>query len=426
MIISTIISILFFLSVSVFLLRLTGINPKNNIGASLVCNKYQTHTNEKPDFYELMFIFFIALCFRVLVFLASYAICGLMLDNIKSLPMADFLHRYTAGDAQHYIDIAKHGYGGMVEDGKHLMLVFFPLYPILIRIFSVFIPNGMVCALIISWLAFAFGIVIMYRLALMDYGKNTAILSIVLLSVSPFAFFFGTAMTESVFLLTAMLTFYAIRRHTWWRVGVFGMLCALSRSVGVLMIIPAFFEWYEDNKPISAIKNHDKKILKEFLGFLPVLLMIFGTLIYLFINYQTTGNPFIFLKYQSEHWHQNLQFFGKSVKTLADYATGDISVALAIFIPGIISALVSVIVILYSSSKTRLMYLSFMLVYFAYNAGASWPISLSRYLCCMFPAYFEVAEVLEKYKWLKYPIIGISAILFGIYFSGYLMWKQVM
>ena len=426
MIISTVISILFFLSVSVFLLRLTGINQKNKLIASLVFNKYQTQKNEKPDFYELMFIFFIALSFRVLVFLASYVICGLMLDNIKSLPLADFLHRYTVGDAQHYIDIAKHGYSGMVEDGEHLMLVFFPLYPVLIRIFSVFIPNGMVCALIISWLAFAFGIVVMYKLALIDYDKNTAILSTVLLSVSPFAFFFGTAMTESVFFLTAMLTFYAIRRHNPWLSGVFGMLCALSRSVGMLMIIPAFFEWYQSNNPISAIKNHDKKILKDFFGFLPVFITLFGTLIYLYINYQTEGNPFIFLKYQSGHWYQNLQFFGKSIKTLAEYATGDIDTAMAIFIPGIVSAIVSVLVILYSSNKTRLMYLSFMLVYFAYNAGASWPISLPRYLCCMFPAYFEVARLCGKCKWIKYPLIVISGVLFGIYFTGYLMWKQIM
>ena len=426
MIMSIIISVLYFAGLFVFLWRICGIMPKNARLGSLVCGNMGAADGYEPKTKELVLIFLLALLFRVLVFLASYAICGLFVSNVKALTAADFLHRYTAGDAQHYIDIAQQGYANLIEDGQYLMLVFFPLYPVLIKLFYVLIPNGMVCALLISWLCYAAGTACMYRLALLDYGRDVSRLSVVLLSVSPFAFFFGAAMTESLFFLTAMLTFYAIRRHNWWFTGISGVFCSLSRAAGALMLIPAFLEWYEEYKPIEALKNHDTAIFKRFIGFLPVFIMLSGTLVYLLINYRVSGDAFVFLKYQSEHWYQNLQFFPKSIKTLTEHLNGDISTAAAIFLPGLISALVSAVIILYSSNKARLMYLGFMLVYFAYNAGASWPISLSRYLCCMFPAYFTLSAFSKKHSFVKYPLIAISAILFGIYFSGFLAWKQIM
>ena len=115
------------------------------------------------------------------------------------------------------------------------------------------------------------------------------------LSVYPYAFFFGGIMTESLFLLTTAAGLWYIRRHRWWLAGVWGLLAAMTRMHGILLIGAAAAELVEH------MGRFDWKTIARRLPAL--LLPAVGTLIYLTLNWSVTGNPFAFTVMQ-QHWSQ--------------------------------------------------------------------------------------------------------------------------
>lgn len=433
MIYSVIVCTIFFAALLMWLVRFAkelGFNlPSNRLFSFVLENKKYKPLGETVTTRECFTIFFTAFGFRIAVLLLAWMAYGIFSDGgAQSIP--EFFNRWNIWDAPHYIEIAENGYANHIEEGQYLMLVFFPLYPVLVKILQYIVQSYVVSGLLVSSICYSVGCVLMYRLVNIDYSKSIAKKSVIFLSIYPFAFYFGGIMTESTFFMMTIATFLAIRRHNWWAAGVLGALTALTRSFGVLMIIPAAVEWIQAECPIALIKEKKlKKLGKDFLGVLPILIIPVGTLIYLYINYSVTGDPFIFSQYQSEHWHMNLQFFGKTLNMLWSRTTSfndDWSAINCLFMPELLALPIFAAVILYSVRRTRSVYVVFMLIYYAFNAAASWPLSLSRYLSCMFPVFWVLAEFTDRHKETELPIAAIMAIGFGIYLTGYITMHQIM
>jgi hypothetical protein len=70
-------------------------------------------------------------------------------------------------DAVHYIDIAQTGYYGTD-------MAFFPLYPALIHVVTWFVANSLVAGLLISNVAFLFGLLFFYKLVEHQYNRGVA------------------------------------------------------------------------------------------------------------------------------------------------------------------------------------------------------------------------------------------------------------
>lgn len=433
MIYSTIVCVIFFAAAAMWLVRFikeAGVSLQDNRVLSFItADKNRIPSGETSTARECLYVFIIALAFRVVVFIGGWFACGIF-DNSQVPSFLEYCSKWNLWDAPHYLEIAENGYGQHIENGQHLFLVFFPLYPLFTRIFHFIIPNYLVSSLAVSTVCYAAGCVLMYKLVIIDYSKSIARMSLIFMSVYPFAFYFGGIMTESVFFLMIMASFLAIRKHKWLYAGIFGAFAALTRSFGVLMIIPAAVEWVQSERPISLMRDRKwKELGHKFVRVLPILIMPVGTLIYLFINYKIEGNALIFMKYQSEHWHMNLQFFGKTLHMLWENSLGssyDWSLKTCLFIPELIALPVFAAGILYSVRRTRSMYMVFMLIYYIFNAAASWPLSLSRYLSCMFPIFWVMADFTDKHKWLESIIAAVFAIGFGIYLTGYITCHQIM
>lgn len=433
MIYSIIVCAVFFAAVLMWLLRFldgAGVKlPQGSAVAFITADKTYKSLGQSAEGRECVKIFIYAVLFRIAVLLMGWLACGIF-SNSSVISFAEYLTKWNVWDGPHYIDIAAKGYAGHIEDGKYLFLVFFPLYPWLVRFAHFIIPNWTAAALTVSTLAYAAGCVLTYKLVTIDYSKSIAAGSIVLLSVYPFAFYYGAVMTESLFYMLITATFLAIRKHNWLLAGVLGALSALTRSFGVLMIIPAAAEWVQHNKPIELIADKKLRDLgKRFCKALPILIMPLGTLIYLLINYKVAGDPFIFSEYQSEHWSMNLQFFGKTLNMLWSRVTSAADsweLISCLFMPEVIALPIFAAVILYSIRRMRSMYSVFMLIYFAFNAAASWPLSLSRYLACMFPVFWLAAEVTDRHSRARLTVTAVMAVMFGIYMAGYVTMHQIM
>lgn len=157
--------------------------------------------------------------------------------NANQTPLHMFWQVWNRWDTGHYIHIATFGY---TETWR---TAFFPLYPLMMRGLMFFIPNSLIAGLIISDIACLVMLVILYQLVSEDFDSERAQRTILYLSIFPTAFFFAAAYTESLFLCLILLSFYNMRRGQWWLAALFGFFASLTRSAGILLLLPFCYEY---------------------------------------------------------------------------------------------------------------------------------------------------------------------------------------
>ncbi len=380
-----------------------------------------------PGNAECARVYLYTILFRIFVVLAGFVIYCLFIGDGSTVTLKEMIDKWVQWDARHYLNVAK-GYTAYMEDGYYTTLVFFPLFPWLVRIMNLIIPNENVSAILVSSLCYSGGAVYMYKLACMDYSKSAAQRSVILFSIFPFAFYYGGIMSEGVFFLTTAMTFYYIRKHNWLMVGIAGFLCALSRSAGVFMIFPATIEFAEEYRIFSGERKFGEVVKLIASKWIWLLLMPIGTCIYLLINYVVSGNAFEFITLEGKFWSQSSMFFTKTIGSLWGYLVGghSISTKMSIFVPGLILIFALLAVIIAGLRKHRTMYTAWLMIYLIFNLSISWPISICRYIASAIPAFFIVADYCERNKKLDTAVIMSFGIMFGIYMTGYLMTKQIM
>ena len=336
------------------------------------------------DSRECVKVFAVTFAFRILIFLlVGLAACFILYPG--SGPDA-FLWIWKRWDGLHYVNLAELGYSGYVEDGKNLFLVFFPLYPWLMRVVSLITGNTMAAGLLLSFMCYGAGCVFLYKLAAFELGRGGAVRTVLFLSVYPYAFFFGGIMTESLFLLTTAAGLWYIRRHRWWLAGMWGLLAAMTRMHGVLLIGAAAAELVEH------LGRFDwKAIVRR----LPALILpAVGTLVYLALNWSVTGNPFAFTVMQ-QHWSQG---FCPIADTLWYVLQNALSyptelVRYQIWVPTILLFPVFFALLVWARNKFRSMYTLYGFVYLVLNYSLSWLLSAGRYLSCALPFFLFAAAL---------------------------------
>ncbi len=368
---------------------------------------------------ECIKVFGTVFSFRIIIFLLSILIFYMIIRKDSIINITQAINNWVKWDANNYLRIAK-GYSSYMENGIFTTLVFFPLYPAFIFIFKLLF-NEVIAGLLISNISFSIASIFIYKLVAMDYDKKTAKITLLILNIFPFSFFFSSIMSESVFLLFSSLTLYYIRKHKWLLVGIFGLLTTLSRSIGVFIFIPAFVELIEEYQLIKKIKNYRYVIKTLYTKFTPLLLIPLGIVIYLYINYHVTGDWFYFLKIQSSIWAQSYKSFPLFFDTCFNMIKYfDYNVILTIAIPQIIVVLCAYIILGLSVKKHITMYSVWLLINIIFNTSISWPLSVCRYFCCAIPLFIFLADYLKKRNELLIVYVLISLLLLGIFFTAYL------
>ena len=362
-------------------------------------------------------VFAAALLFRLVIFLAAAAYACLVLYPGSGMGWA--LDIWKKWDAWHYVNLAELGYGGYVEDGQHLFLVFFPLYPWLVRLVSLFTGNTMAAGLLVSFLCFAGGCVYLYKLAAWELGEGAARRAVVFLSLFPYALFFGGVMTESLFFLTTAAALWYIRRHRWWTAGVWGVLAALTRMHGLLLIGAAGAELVEH---LGSFR------WRAILRTLPALLLpALGTLGYLALNWRVTGDPFAFTEMQ-KHWSQGFCWISDTLWYVWDNALHYpmISVRYEIWIPTILLFPLFFALLWWAKKRSRSMYTLYAFACLVLNYSLSWLLSAGRYLSCALPFFLFAAALTQRRRWLSFTLAALMALGFLVTLHAYLTGGQIM
>lgn len=154
-------------------------------------------------------------------------------------------------DTDFYHQIATSGYHWDRSAFLHQNVVFFPLYPLLMRWGGVLLGgHPLLAGTIISLAAFAGAIALLYRMAVLELGEEKAWPVILLVSTYPFALFYSVVYTESLFLFLTVGAFYAMRRRYLLLAALAGFAAGLTRPNGFWLAVPLL--WLATTTPSHA------------------------------------------------------------------------------------------------------------------------------------------------------------------------------
>jgi hypothetical protein len=151
-------------------------------------------------------------------------------------------------DTLWYIQIADHGYA-LVKS-----TVFYPLYPALIRLFSLFTRWDLLSALLVTSMATFFFFWGALRLFERHMSPRNAFRAVLLWALFPDGFVFFSGYPESLLLALTVWSIYFAARRGWVVAALLGLFASWTKALGGLTLIPILYlGWrYRDWRAVPA------------------------------------------------------------------------------------------------------------------------------------------------------------------------------
>jgi len=300
-------------------------------------------------------------------------------------------------DSFWYLDIAQNGYSFKGVE-KLSNIVFFPLYPFLIRTLSFLTGGNSVLAGWILSLIFLFlALLYLFKLVKEFHPEINPYFPVIFLLIFPTAFFLNAIYTESLFLFLSLATFYyGLKKKFQWA-GVFGFFAALTRITGILLFIPLIWEYF---------KSHNFSLARALnLKLLPLFLIPAGTLSFFLYHYFRFGDFFLFFKVQ--YW------WGRMFRLNQDHFLLFSNPAIVNFIIDIFFVIFALAIIYFVFKNLRPSYGLYMLATMAIILSTGTLMSIGRYILILFPIYILGASIKNQY--LQQAWIFLSILLLAMY-----------
>jgi len=335
--------------------------------------------------HSLRIALLIVLLAKVLVFSLGYVTT--YLNEGPAPPLQIVMNQFTRWDSPHYIDIAKNWY---VNQGEHrIFIVFFPLYPILIRLSTVDFNYINLSALLVSNISSIIGFTYLFKLAKLDFDDNVAKKAVLYLSIFPTAYFLSAPYTEGLFFALVIASIYYARSAKWPLAGILSLFAALTRLTGLFLLPVLFVEYFHQK---------EWKLRRIDLNTLWISLALIGFLIYLNINNQVSGNPFMFIYYQQNPpWYNTLNPLLGLTRAWGWATTAAFPQNITIGAAPLAFGAVGLLAILAGFKiRLRLSYNLYMLLTWLLAVSTSWWISVPRYVLAMFPMFILFGLLTNK------------------------------
>lgn len=364
----------------------------------------------KPEKYACLKIFAIAVLSRAVLLLLNWGAKAL-LGNGSSL-----LDTWNRWDADQYLKIITQGYWSDTEGW--VRIVFFPLYPMVSRLFTLGFLDARLSAMLVSWLCLGGACVYLYKLVLLDADEKAARRAVKFLLIFPLTVFLGAPFTESMFLFLSLACLYHMRRRQFLLACAFGGLAALTRNVGVLLALPVLIEMLQADGILPSGGAIQPRRVGRFFGHAALLLLIpAGTLGYLLMNYMVTGDAFMFLKMQQQYWSQGFGSFGNSLRVTWGQITSDgnnLRDKLTLWGSQLVVMIIAGATLPVMAKKLRASYGLYALAYLFVVFAPTWLLSGFRYymgLAVLYPAL----ALLTKRRWADIALTVLFALLLPVY-----------
>ena len=210
-------------------------------------------------------------------------------QNNKPYLMEPFMNRHVSWDSEFYLSIAINGYNDpyvtkVKVDDKIIPLsyAFFPFYPAMIWLFSwplkIFGMNAIATAtlagVIISLLGTLCGMIALYYMARSKLKESGGFRTAFYLIIFPSAFFLSVVYTEGLFIGLAFSSLVFILHRKWALASILAACAVLTRSVGVVLIVPMGIIFLRDLNYKRILSNINFNNLKK-MAFIILPLIVF-------------------------------------------------------------------------------------------------------------------------------------------------------
>ncbi len=173
----------------------------------------------------------------------------------------DYWLRWANWDGGHFRGIAENGY-------LPFQVVFFPLYPFIIKaLFHLGLPS-LWGGLITSFFATFIALIYLFKLTLIDYSLEISKKTVFLLLAFPTSFYLVSVYSESLFLALTVSSFYYARKNNYLLATILAGLSAVTRLAGVGLILAIAVEYYLSHLPGLNLKEIVKFRLARFFLYL--------------------------------------------------------------------------------------------------------------------------------------------------------------
>ena len=290
-------------------------------------------------------------------------------------------------DSEHYINMAKYGYQ------ESFLYAFFPLYPLLIKVFKIFIPSYKIAGALISNICSFLSLLLVNELTKEKNNSDNLICFL----FSPILAFTSIVYTESLFMFLTLLGYYLYKKDKYFLSSIIVGLSILTRNSGIILWgaigLDMLYRLFIAKDKTIKFKN----IL--IFGIVSLLIgMIYPTYLYL-----ETGNFLEFASVQNEYWHREsgtiISGIVKDIKVISR-STDDIFSNTLIFLENWISFVLIFIlgIKLFKKDKVSSIYIIVSLLAFqtSYRDIDYWltisSVSLFRYVFNLFPIYIYLFD----------------------------------
>ncbi len=319
-------------------------------------------------------------------------------------------------DSVHYLDIARRGYAGTD-------MAFFPLYPALIRLVGNGVGNDLIAGLIISNVALFFGLLFFYKLIEHQFTRAVAHRAIFYISIFPTAVFFSAVYTESLFFALTVASFYYIREHRWATAGIVGTFAALTRSEGVLLVVPFAIEVFSAIRAssLAQVFGSPKRLARIALGAVAIPLGLAAYMAWLWV---LNGDPLYFSHVQS-HWNRHLSppwvSAEHAFRIIAHAKTPLVVTNQSI---EIVFTILMIAVLAAGLRRMRPSYSAYMALSIVIPMSTSSLMSMPRFALVLFPM-FALLAVWGGRTWVNSAIVAFSLPLLGLFTVLFADWYWV-
>ena len=358
---------------------------------------------------------------------------------------AVFSSRFVTWDSAHYLILSKEGY----EAGSH-SCAFYPLWPLVLRVATAAIGGGwpVLVAMLLANALSLLGLWLLYRLMERHCGAALSRDAMILMLAFPGALFFSFPYTESLYLVLLLWFFWGLELERWWWTALAGFLLPLARPVGVFVLLPLAWYFWERGWPrcvaVRALmsraatkattfaenarrrwRKHDSPaagstpsrtvsgVTPKFAPWLLLSAPLLGYALYFGLMYLWTGNAFEGFEAQKAYPNS------PSIKNMFNVAGFTHALLNVGSLDGMMDgALDRAFFFLFLVLLPAIYRLDKMWFFYALPAGlvpamTSWFMSYRRYTIVLFPLFIVLAQLLARTKsrWLFWYYVILMAAL---------------
>jgi hypothetical protein len=353
-------------------------------------------------------VFLVGLSSRLLIFAVS--MFGVLFSSsAKAMSTIPIVNYFSQWDGGWYSQIALSGYPA----GNNPLSenwAFFPLYPLLMRVFgaplSVVMSTDQAVLLsgfVISNVLFFVSLFLFYKLTALVFGKsNLALISTIFFAFWPGALFYSSVYSESLFMTFTLGAFYLLEKEKSAKSAVLGFFASLTRSSGFLVLIPFVYKGLQTRKYRTAISQAIVVALPYLLfnvyGYFLTGLFPVREIVY---NHVWGASRFTFTEIITDQLGYTLLFSVETLLILAPFAWFALSERVPIreFVKGSVG------------ERKDLKYWAFAIYTLVLLAFYSDPKNLHRYALPILPLYWVSALVWGKNKKVGKLLLIISIVI---------------